>query len=400
MRPLAVERLPEYTEESSAVSSWSTIRVKHNAYSVPSRLIGERVAVRVYESRLEVYYGGEQQLAVERLRGEGKHRINYRHVIWSLVRSPEPSPATATARSCSRRWSSAGPTTRSDAAAGRAGRPTSSTCGSCTWPRATMESEVEAALELLLRAGSCRRRRRGSRRVVAPRSREVPGRSGRSEVDLASYDALLAAREEVADDAPANAAREPGRAAAGAEAARLRRARTTRWREQAEKEGWSFERVPRTTSPSWSSPSDGSGASSGYAQAVGAARGQDAGDARARQAAGEGPPPAAHALRGRLRRAGGERAGLRPAGSRQDAPAVRHRPRARPARLPRAVRADLPARPAAAGGQARPDPRGGAAAARPLRRRASSTTSATSSRTARRWRCSSPSSPSATSAAA
>jgi len=41
MRPLSVERLREYKEENVSVTSWSTIRIKHNAYSVPSRLIGE-----------------------------------------------------------------------------------------------------------------------------------------------------------------------------------------------------------------------------------------------------------------------------------------------------------------------------------------------------------------------
>jgi len=88
MRSLSVERLREYKEVDVAVTSWSTIRVKHNAYSVPSRLIGEWVRVRVYEDRLEVYHGGQHQLSVERLLGRNGHRINYRHVIRSLVRKP------------------------------------------------------------------------------------------------------------------------------------------------------------------------------------------------------------------------------------------------------------------------------------------------------------------------
>ena len=88
MRLLKVERLREYKEVDVAVTSWSTIRVKHNAYSVPSRLIGEWVRVRVYEDRLEVYYGSQHQLSVERLLGRNGHRINYRHVIRSLVRKP------------------------------------------------------------------------------------------------------------------------------------------------------------------------------------------------------------------------------------------------------------------------------------------------------------------------
>ncbi|MBK7864191.1 MAG: hypothetical protein IPJ65_37465 [Archangiaceae bacterium] len=88
MRPLVVERLKEYTEEDALVTSWSTIRVKNNAYSVPSRLIGEYVRVHIHDERLEVHYGGTLQLTVPRLQGRNGHSINYRHIIWSLVQKP------------------------------------------------------------------------------------------------------------------------------------------------------------------------------------------------------------------------------------------------------------------------------------------------------------------------
>jgi len=88
MRVLDVHRLAEYEEEEVRVKQGSTIRVKNNTYSVPSRLKGEKVKIRVYEHRVEVYYGGVRQMTVERLLGEGGHRINYRHIIWSLVRKP------------------------------------------------------------------------------------------------------------------------------------------------------------------------------------------------------------------------------------------------------------------------------------------------------------------------
>jgi len=88
MRPLDVKRFPEYSEEEVGVSTWGTIRVKQNAYSVPSRLKGYMVMVRIYDNRLEVFYKGEQQLTMERLLGKNGHRINYRHVIWSLIRKP------------------------------------------------------------------------------------------------------------------------------------------------------------------------------------------------------------------------------------------------------------------------------------------------------------------------
>jgi hypothetical protein len=48
----------------------------------------EWVRVRIFEDRLEVRFADELQLACERLRGRGLHRIDYRHVIWSLVRKP------------------------------------------------------------------------------------------------------------------------------------------------------------------------------------------------------------------------------------------------------------------------------------------------------------------------
>jgi len=87
MRPLVVDRLPEYTELVVPVAATSTIRVKGCGYSVPSRLIGERVRVHLYEHRVEVYYADKLELACDRLRN-GATRIDYRHVIWSLVRKP------------------------------------------------------------------------------------------------------------------------------------------------------------------------------------------------------------------------------------------------------------------------------------------------------------------------
>jgi transposase len=87
MKPLVVSRLAEYTELEVPVASTSIIRVKSCAYSVPSRLIGERVRVRLFEQRIEVHFSETLQLACERLHSKAV-RIDYRHVIWSLVRKP------------------------------------------------------------------------------------------------------------------------------------------------------------------------------------------------------------------------------------------------------------------------------------------------------------------------
>jgi hypothetical protein len=88
-----LRRLPERRIESCkkmtiTVGPSSTIRVNHNVYSVDSRLIGERIKVRLHMDRLEIWYGQRKIDTLPRLRGEGKHDINYRHVIDSLVRKP------------------------------------------------------------------------------------------------------------------------------------------------------------------------------------------------------------------------------------------------------------------------------------------------------------------------
>ena len=88
MRVVRTERLAEFVETDFVVSAWSTVRVKHCAYSVPSRLIGETVTVRVFDARIEVYFADVCELRCERLLGHGLHRIDYRHVIWSLIRKP------------------------------------------------------------------------------------------------------------------------------------------------------------------------------------------------------------------------------------------------------------------------------------------------------------------------
>lgn len=66
----------------------STIRANHNVYSVESRLIGENIQVRLYMERLEIWYAQKKIDVLPRLRGEGKHKINYRHIIDSLIRKP------------------------------------------------------------------------------------------------------------------------------------------------------------------------------------------------------------------------------------------------------------------------------------------------------------------------
>ncbi len=89
----ALHRLPKHRIDAcktitTTVGPSSTIRVNHNVYSVDSRLIGERIKVRLFMDHLEIWYGQKRADLLPRLRGEGKHKINYRHIIDSLVRKP------------------------------------------------------------------------------------------------------------------------------------------------------------------------------------------------------------------------------------------------------------------------------------------------------------------------
>ena len=88
LNPLPAKRLEACRRSKARVDTSSTIHVGGNTYSVPSRLIGEEVEVRIHVERVEVWYAQKKVESLPRLRGKGKHRIEYRHVIDWLVRKP------------------------------------------------------------------------------------------------------------------------------------------------------------------------------------------------------------------------------------------------------------------------------------------------------------------------
>ena len=88
LSPLPAAPLSPCRQLNVGVSRFSTIRVLQNTYSVPSRLIGSELTVRVRAENLELYLGASPLLTLPRLKGRQQHRIDYRHVIWSLVRKP------------------------------------------------------------------------------------------------------------------------------------------------------------------------------------------------------------------------------------------------------------------------------------------------------------------------
>jgi hypothetical protein len=88
LRPLPAAPIPAYTLFHPRVRRWSTIRIGSRTYSVPARLIGHEVEVRQYPDMVEVHYRGQLAAHMPRLHGPKDHRIDYRHIIWSLVRKP------------------------------------------------------------------------------------------------------------------------------------------------------------------------------------------------------------------------------------------------------------------------------------------------------------------------
>ena len=91
LQPLPKRRTHDYAEHSVVISSSSTFNLKRVTYSVPSRFIGERLYVQLYDERLELFHGHVPVLRLPRVYGVGSQRgqcVDYRHVIESLVNKP------------------------------------------------------------------------------------------------------------------------------------------------------------------------------------------------------------------------------------------------------------------------------------------------------------------------
>jgi hypothetical protein len=92
LQPLPAARTSDYEEIIVTVTSTSSFTLKKVFYTVPSRLIGHRLRVRLYDDRLDLFLGGTRLMTLPRgrTRSNGKHGhvVDYRHVIHSLRRKP------------------------------------------------------------------------------------------------------------------------------------------------------------------------------------------------------------------------------------------------------------------------------------------------------------------------
>ena len=92
LRPLPAHRTTDYEETIVTVTSTSGFTLRRVFYSVPSRLIGHRLRVRLYDDRLECFLGATPLMTLRRGRahpgGKHGHVVDYRHVIHALRRKP------------------------------------------------------------------------------------------------------------------------------------------------------------------------------------------------------------------------------------------------------------------------------------------------------------------------
>lgn len=191
LQPLPSRRLADHEERTIRVRSTSTILVLQNVYSVPSRLIGEEVNVRIGAEELEVRHGSQVVERMPRMHGTKLVRINYRHMIRWLVKKPgafenyryrdELFP-TVTFRRAFDLLRSKLP-----------GSATLEYLRVLKLAAETMESEVDAALGMILEAGGTPTSK-AVEDLVAPRPPKCPEVDVR-EPDVKRYDELLLAEE-------------------------------------------------------------------------------------------------------------------------------------------------------------------------------------------------------------
>jgi transposase InsO family protein len=93
LKPLPARRTTDYEEARVLVTSSGGFVLRRVFYTVPSRLIGHRLNVHLYDDRLDCFLGSTQLLTLQRGRppqasGKHGHVVDYRHVIHALRKKP------------------------------------------------------------------------------------------------------------------------------------------------------------------------------------------------------------------------------------------------------------------------------------------------------------------------
>lgn len=91
LQQLPGQRTCDHEETIVTVTSSGGFTLRKVFYTVPSRLIGHRLRVRLYDDRLDLFIGGTLLMTLTRGRavaGKHAHVVDYRHVIHALRRKP------------------------------------------------------------------------------------------------------------------------------------------------------------------------------------------------------------------------------------------------------------------------------------------------------------------------
>ena len=92
LRALPKRRTADYEEKTVTVTSSGGFILRRVFYTAPSRLIGHRLRVHLYDDRLDWFLGATPMLTLRRGRpisdSKGGHVVDYRHVIHALRRKP------------------------------------------------------------------------------------------------------------------------------------------------------------------------------------------------------------------------------------------------------------------------------------------------------------------------
>lgn len=92
LAPLPKLRTADYEEKIVTVTSSGGFMLRRVFYTAPSRLIGHRLRVHLYDDRLDCFLGSTPMMTLRRGRqpsnDKGGHVVDYRHVIHALRKKP------------------------------------------------------------------------------------------------------------------------------------------------------------------------------------------------------------------------------------------------------------------------------------------------------------------------
>jgi transposase InsO family protein len=92
LRDLPQRRTTDFEEKVIPVTSSGGFILRRVFYTVPSRLIGHRLRVRIFDDRLDCFLGATPVVTLRRgqpvSESKGGHVVDYRHVIHALRRKP------------------------------------------------------------------------------------------------------------------------------------------------------------------------------------------------------------------------------------------------------------------------------------------------------------------------